>query len=841
MLVNSLPASDRGAPSIHTLFLMTIGALALLALGMSGLIVFRLVASLQDNAERELQTASRDISYLVDREIAGVTNTLSALAAPDGDGSPDVEKMYNRSVEVSKQIFPDFFVVLYHLSRDEHFFNTRFPFSAPLPQDIPFPPGEAARAALLGGKPAMSDVFFGPRVRQHVVIDCVPVPEAGGVRFALCGNFSLDVFAETLRRSLRDERWIVTLSDRKGIIVARSQDHDKFSGKPAASLGQVEPGASSGKARGPNSDGVPFVWAYQRMESTGWLVGVGVPRGVLDAPMLFGIGSLLVIAVVVAFGAAVIAKRASGPFERSMKELRDAVSTVQREPGPAPPAVPSASHRKISSILAAASAELLAREEHRRFVLAAAEVGTWQWDLDTGREIWSDRYREIIGASGEVLSCLESFLAQVHPSDRPSVADAVMRHISHGEEYDREYRILRHDTGEERWVHAKSRVERDPSGRPLRVLGVGMDITAYKRAEQGTHDGAARLRAIVDTIADGVILIDARGHILLFNPACETLFGYGADEVIGRNIKMLMPPSDRDEHDRFLADYRPTGIPRIVGARREVSGQRKDGTQFPLTLSVGEVKREGESLFVGLIRDLTERKQNQRERDELRRRLMRAHDDERLRLARELHDETGQLLVAAMLDLKRLEPVTNPQGLGLLRRLRSQLDEMDASLNRVARELRPSAIDDLGVARGLAEHIAGWSERFGIAVDYHCLNVDLDALPADVGTVVFRICQEALTNIAKHARGATDVGITVDRSDRMLRLTIEDNGSGFDPAAGPAAPRNGGGLGIAGMRERLALIGGELLIESSLGVGTTIFVRIALETTEATRWATEPA
>jgi signal transduction histidine kinase len=156
---------------------------------------------------------------------------------------------------------------------------------------------------------------------------------------------------------------------------------------------------------------------------------------------------------------------------------------------------------------------------------------------------------------------------------------------------------------------------------------------------------------------------------------------------------------------------------------------------------------------------------------------------------------------------------------------------MDASLHRIASELRPTSIDDLGVAKALADHIAAWSERFGIDVDYHCLNVDLDGLPADIGTVVFRICQEALTNVAKHAAGATDVGITVDRSAHVLRLTIEDNGSGFEPAA--MQMRNGGGLGIAGMRERLALIGGELLVESSIGVGTTIFARIALETAQA--------
>jgi PAS domain S-box-containing protein len=838
MLARSPLTTDRSVFSIRALFLVTIGALALLALAMSGLIVYRLVASLQDKAEKELDSATRDIGYLVDREIAGVTNVLRALAASEGLRSGDFEKVYKKSVEVSQHIdfFTDFFIVLIHLERNEHYFNTRFPFQPPIPQNIPFPLGEAAKNVLLGGKPALSDVFFGPRVKQHIVIDCVPVHEATGVRFALCGNLSLDVFAETLRRSRRDDDWIVTVTDRKGIIVARSKDHDKYSGQPAASLDMIDPGASSGQVRGPNAEGVPFVWAFRWMESNGWLVGVGVPQRVLDAPMLFGLGGMLIIAIVVVFGAVVIANRATGPFARSMRELGEAVSAVQREPGPAPPpGVRSASYREISSILAAASAELLAHEDRRQFVLSAAEVGTWQWDLVTGKEAWSDRYREIIGAPGEIESCLESFLERVHPSDRPSTADAIMRQISEGEEYDREYRIVRHDTGEERWVHAKSRVERDQSGRPLRVLGVGMDITAYKRAEQEIHDSAARLRALVDTVPDGVILIDACGHVLLFNPACEALFGYRADEVTGQNIKMLMPSPYRDQHDRYVADYQRTGIRNVIGARREVSGLRKDGTVFPLMLSVGEVKREGESLFVGLVRDLTERKQSQRERDDLRRRLMRAQEDERLRLARELHDETGQLLVAAMLELKRLEPVTTAHGGELLSRLRSQLDKIDASLHRVARELRPTAIDDLGVAKALAGHIAGWSERFGIDVDYHCHNVDLDALPADVGTVLFRICQEALTNIAKHATGATDIGITVDCSDRMLRLTIEDNGCGLDPAVAtvPRDSRGGGGLGIAGMRERLALIGGELLIESSLGVGTTIFVRIALETTEA--------
>jgi PAS domain S-box-containing protein len=121
----------------------------------------------------------------------------------------------------------------------------------------------------------------------------------------------------------------------------------------------------------------------------------------------------------------------------------------------------------------------------------------------------------------------------------------------------------------------------------------------------------ARLKAVVDTAVDGVILIDARGIVLKFNPACEKLFGYTASEVVGQNVKMLMPPPFRDEHDTYLASYHRTRVARIIGIGREVVGQRKDGTTFPMDLSVGEAREEGQSIFVGIIHDLTERKRSE--------------------------------------------------------------------------------------------------------------------------------------------------------------------------------------------------------------------------------------
>jgi PAS domain S-box-containing protein len=142
-------------------------------------------------------------------------------------------------------------------------------------------------------------------------------------------------------------------------------------------------------------------------------------------------------------------------------------------------------------------------------------------------------------------------------------------------------------------------------------VGIVHDLTERKRAEQAAREAAAQMAAVVDTAVDGVILIDAQATVLMFNPACEKLFGYGAGEVVGRNVKMLMPPPFHEEHDRYLENYRRTGERKIIGIGREVSGRRKDGTTFPMDLSVGESHRDGKSIFVGIIHDLTQRNRSE--------------------------------------------------------------------------------------------------------------------------------------------------------------------------------------------------------------------------------------
>jgi PAS domain S-box-containing protein len=142
-------------------------------------------------------------------------------------------------------------------------------------------------------------------------------------------------------------------------------------------------------------------------------------------------------------------------------------------------------------------------------------------------------------------------------------------------------------------------------------VGIVHDLTERERVERVLRESAARLGAVVDTAVDGVILIDAQGLIMKFNPACERLFKYRADGVTGRNVRMLMPSPYRSEHDGYLRNYLTSGEKKIIGIGREVVGQRKDGSTFPMDLSVGEAKQDGESIFVGIIHDLTDRKRTE--------------------------------------------------------------------------------------------------------------------------------------------------------------------------------------------------------------------------------------
>jgi signal transduction histidine kinase len=235
-------------------------------------------------------------------------------------------------------------------------------------------------------------------------------------------------------------------------------------------------------------------------------------------------------------------------------------------------------------------------------------------------------------------------------------------------------------------------------------------------------------------------------------------------------------------------------------------------------INIQEVHDLGQSL-VG-AHDLIEQRTG--ERDDLRRRIMSAQEEERLRLAHDLHDQTGQTVSAAILELKSLERVVDEKARDRVRFLSKQLDELGQMLHRIAWELRPASIDELGLTHALESYLGEWSKKHGVKGDFHCSDSNLDQRSNEVRTTIYRVIQEGLTNISRHATNATQVSIIIGVSESTLHLTIEDNGQGFDHNVLSSR------LGLAGMRERLLLVGGLLKIESAPNIGTTVFARIPL-------------
>jgi signal transduction histidine kinase len=214
-------------------------------------------------------------------------------------------------------------------------------------------------------------------------------------------------------------------------------------------------------------------------------------------------------------------------------------------------------------------------------------------------------------------------------------------------------------------------------------------------------------------------------------------------------------------------------------------------------------------------------------RGELLAQLVTAQEEERRRIALELHDQLGQDVTALMLGLKALQDSGELAGANeRLQQLLRLANQLGAEAHRLAWELRPSALDDLGLQGTLRNYLEEWARRFERAVDFHSSGLR-DRLPAQIESALYRIIQEALTNVAKHAQ-ARHVSVILERRQGRVLVIVEDDGRGFDTAELLESANTARRMGLVGMRERARLIGGELEVESSPGEGTTIYVRVPL-------------
>jgi PAS domain S-box-containing protein len=345
------------------------------------------------------------------------------------------------------------------------------------------------------------------------------------------------------------------------------------------------------------------------------------------------------------------------------------------------------------------------------------------------------------------------------------------------------------------------------------------------------HRRVEELRVTLNSIADAVITTNADGAVDFLNPVAEQYTGLTTRDVAGQPLADVVRLIDEDRRKPIASPVvevtRTTRAARLAERTLLVA---REGTERPVEGSAAPITAaDGRLLGIVLaLHDVTQHRLAEGQaRARLLSRLATIQEDERRRIARELHDEAGQQLTALSLGLKALRgrPEAGPLAADLAQ-LQELAELLGHSAHHLAWKLRPAALDDLGLEKALRDSFERWSDRAGVAVDFHCA-LGAERLPPDLETHLYRITLEALTNVRRHAL-ATHVSVVLERRPDHLLAIIEDDGLGFHPEAMRKAASAEHRLGLFGMQERAALMGGTLQIESSPGQGTSIFVRVPL-------------
>jgi PAS domain S-box-containing protein len=530
----------------------------------------------------------------------------------------------------------------------------------------------------------------------------------------------------------------------------------------------------------------------------------------------------------------------------------------------------------MRDITARKRTEAALRESEERLTLAfaGAQEGVWDWNLETDAVVYSPRWAEMLGyLPEEIEPHVSAWERLLHPDDRARAADVYERVVlNRARSYEGEFR-LRHKAGH--YVDVLSRgfpLRRGEDGPVVRIVGTHFDLSQRKRAEAALRESEERLKLAFDGAQEGVYDWNLETGDVVYSARWREMLGYSDQEIEPhvRSWERLLHPDDwpraQELYERvskgggtYEGEFRlrhKAGhyihvLSRGLPVRREPGGPvvRIVGTHFDLTerKQAEEALRRAHDELEERVEDRTaelayanrllraemdERQRAEQARAELLGRLVFAQEDERRRIAREMHDQFGEQLTALTLRIGALkescagDPPLSAQ-VDALERVAQQLDR---DVDHLVWELRPTALDDLGLRAALDNYVQDWSSRVRVSADLHTAGLADDRLSSEIETTLYRIAQEALNNIAKHAH-ADHVEIILERRTDHVSLVVEDNGVGFDPVA--TTP--GRGFGLLGMQERAAMVGATLEIESAVGEGTTILVRMPTMSVPAAR------
>ena len=369
----------------------------------------------------------------------------------------------------------------------------------------------------------------------------------------------------------------------------------------------------------------------------------------------------------------------------------------------------------------------------------------------------------------------------------------------------------------------------------LLVLGVVVGLVVRRAMRQDASaahmqaalsESEAQLAAVVDTAMDAIVTVDHEQRIVLFNRAAEAMFGCARGDAIGDRLDRFLPARFRGAHRSHVERFGATGgTRRRMGENMLLWALRADGTEFPIEASISQAGEGAKRLFTVILRDTTQRKasddalrQREAELRELSARVLEAREEEKTIIARELHDELGQLLTALKMDVDWLRERLPPGEIAdKTQAMNVVLDRTVGSVRRIAADLRPLMLDDLGLSDAAAWLVEDFNQRSGIRCTLERPEGDtLNSIGRSAATTVYRALQESLTNVGRHS-GAKNAWVLLRLEDGALRLEVEDDGSGMPPVG-----QRGRSLGLKGMRERVHYHGGQVEVGHAPRGGTRV-------------------
>lgn len=727
------------------------------------------MGSYQKAFEARLRDTARGIALVLEREVMNHVSTLATLAAsplldegPDGDLSA-FHAYARRTAQVVGApigvIGPDLRIWL----------DTERPRSESLPTTAAV---EATRAAFATGRPSVSDLVQGAVPQRHIIVIAAPVMRDGQVVAVVATRIAPEDFSRLLAAPDLSGGAIATVADSKNVIMARSREAERFIGRRAPDW-YVEAASErkSGFASGTTLAGDDVKLAFHRVPGTsGWTLMVLEPIASYHAswrpPIIaLALGGTAVLLLALTF-AMRLGRRVLDPIAQ-LTQQAEAVASGQggkalARSTPRPRRAGVTEFERLQDAIGRAGAVMEASERRHRALAETGAAALWRakgdgyilesrgWEVLTGQHP-----REMQGAG---------WLGALHPDDVPRTVEAWQQAMAAKQPVDVEYRVRRHD-GHWLWHRARGVPILDEHGEIAEWFGVVEDIHDRKLAEAALIESEARLRAVVDTAPDAIIVVDANGIVQSFNQGAEHIFGYRAAEVVGREISMLMPAAAGARHDErgsafLLTDQRP-----VIGT--ELDGRRKDGSILPLEASFGEWRdAKGARFFTGVLRDITER------RAALARQTL---------LAREV-DHRAKNALAVVQSVLRLTPVTEPKAFAAA--VEARVAALARAHSLLAEEGWTGADLRTMAERELAAYSAPHQEGGSVSLD----GPPFPLVPTAVQPLGI-VLHELTTNAAKHGAlslpgGKVALRWCLDHDERLLRLRWEE--SGGPPVAAPA-------------------------------------------------------